>query len=222
MTEKEKKAKEYKEKFERLLAEEETIYSMDKSERLVLDENIIWKQCYCPYDKIRKDLPTYWFVDKNGNVTSVSYNKIILVKARQVDDKGEYKAFSYCYTDDKGQTFSRNIRRHHLVNIIFDGLKYGIAEKKLLNEGRNAFLYSDEQLNVHHIDNDKTNNNIENLELITKRIHDTMNAVPAEKQNDKKNFNYMKKLCDVCSSEEPNRITVYIDSLNIINGSEYK
>lgn len=229
MTEKEKKAKEYKEKFERLLAETDVIYTRKKDEYLVLDENIKWKQVYKADDEARKVFPNYWFLDNEGHLASICGKKISLIKSNFHDATKRYKEYIY-YINENDELLKRKVYVHQLVAIVFNSLYYGKAKKKLQNDGLNGFGLQDDCLNVHHIDCNKNNNNIENLELLTKQTHYTMNAVPEQKKADKKNFFYMQRLADVVADEEPDRMTVYVDSINIIDAldkfyydsSEYK
>lgn len=216
MTEKEKKAKEYKEKFERLLAETDVIYTRKKDEYLVLDENIKWKQVYKADDEARKVFPNYWFLDNEGHLASICGKKISLIKSNFHDATKRYKEYIY-YINENDELLKRKVYVHQLVAIVFNSLYYGKAKKKLQNDGLNGFGLQDDCLNVHHIDCNKNNNNIENLELLTKQTHYTMNAVPEQKKADKKNFSYMKRLSDIVADEKPNKITMYVDLINIVD-----
>lgn len=215
----EKTPEEYKEKFRRILEDTEVVYSADWEEKLIIDENEEWVQCYNADDEIRKNFPRYWFLSDRGHLLSVGYsqNGIKLVKAVPNDKNSEYRVYIYTYEDENGKIRQKKIKAHHLVKIIFGGLAYGNAEKKLKEDGLQGFGIQEDSLNCHHINNNRSDNRAENLELLTKKVHSVMNATPSQKKADKKNFSYMKRLSDVVADEEPNRITMYVDSINIID-----
>ncbi len=96
-----------------------------------------------------KDFPNYE-VDINGNIFSMRDNRGGVEKIRELKMKLNVQKNGYVYIGLKRNKKNKNIRVHRIV-----------AEAFILNPLN--------KLEVNHIDGNKTNNNIKNLEWVTKK-----------------------------------------------------
>lgn len=182
------------------------VYSKDRKEKVYVKTLKSWKQCYSAESKARKELPQYWFVDDKGDVISVARKKPILLKRDyKTDFENRYKnanRYNYHYDGHK------NITASTLVALCFGSEIYGKAKDLLKKKGLEAFGNNADQDNVqvHHHDKQGDNNNPDNLELLTSRVHKVIH----NRQKGLTEKEYLLQVGKVAAVEEPERITALL------------
>ena len=99
------------------------------------------------------EFPKY-LIDENGTIYGTKNNIVM----KTVFDKGGYKRI--CLRDDTGKKHLRSV--HHLVLSAFNESEYRRLKDSYV-KGRNDYLV------VNHIDSNRTNNHISNLEVVTQQ-----------------------------------------------------
>lgn len=176
----------------------------NKSIQYTPQKDELWLQCYNPEDAIRKQLPVYWFISNHGNLISMYGEKPYLLLRDCTDNTGS-ESYHFKYKQPDGTYATKNIEVHNLVNIVFDGYRYGKA-KKLLDE-KSIFAFgintkSKDNVNGHHIFG-KSQSGPNDTELITTRVHSLLNRIPSLPTDANKTIDYMQDLTNVIPKEEP-------------------
>jgi hypothetical protein len=121
--------------------------------------------------EIWKNIPTFegeYQVSNMGNVKSLRFNKVKILK-QGIQTQG------YCIVDLKGKSF----RVHSLVIWAFKG----VAPTGKVSD----FV-------IDHIDDNKTNNKLENLNIVSHRENITKNTNPTGARLDKRTNNWLCKI----------------------------
>lgn len=201
-------SKEYKNIFDREMNSGKKIYTQDKTEELIIDDNEKWKQCYKKGDKAREQLPKYWFISDQGNLISVAKGKAYWLK--KDESNGRY-SYHFVIQTDEETSVKKNIELHNLVRIVFGGLSYGMAEDMLQEQGIFAFGVKNSKevkLNGHHI-GDKADNSPENIELVTTKAHTIIDKVPKDSDPEKMK-KFLMEFGEMAQTEEPHKISVLL------------
>lgn len=226
---KNKDYKDYKEIFDREMNSGRKIYTQDKTEELIIEDNEKWKQCYKPEDKIREQLPPFWFISDRGNLISVAKGKAYWLKKEDFNNSGRYSYHCNICIDSE-TSVNKNIELHNLVRIVFGGLSYGKADELLQQQGIFAFGVKNSQqikLNGHHI-GDKADNSPDNIELITTEAHKIIDKTP-KKTDPETIHKFLAELGKMAEQEEPDKFTLLLtgqkidkDTLEIIEDNGYR
>lgn len=197
--------KDYIDKFKELVTDSEYVENA-LGERLYLADRD-FKQCYKAGDTVREQLPMFWFCDTDGNVISLGNNKVVWLIPEKNDGR-----FTYHFrTEENGVFRGKVIRRSSLCGIVWGSYCYGKAADILSDDGIYGFgTNNKEKLTVscHHIDGDKTNDNYNNLEFATNRVHlQTIHKMPDPADPDNQ-MGFMQRLTKAAAEEEPNKITI--------------
>lgn len=218
--------RDYKRLFDKEMNSGKRIYTQDGSEELIIEDNEKWRQCYKPGDRVREQLPQYWFCSDKGNLISVVKGKAYWLKKDEWN--GRYSYHFNVYLDDE-TSVKKNIELHNLVRIVFGGLSYGLADDMLQEQGIFAFgikKSKEVKLNGHHM-GDKEDNSPENVELVTTNAHKVIDALP--KNADTENISkFLAKFGDMAEVEEPNKISILLTGkkldkdFNVIEDNGYR
>lgn len=207
--------RQYEKLFRSLALEGLWVSTDDGSEKVYVDNYEEWRQCYSTYSKARAALPPYWFVNSKGDVISVATGKAVLLKKddklTKKDREQHPEKVDNCYWHYHKDQGRENIPAHTLVSLVFESLAYGKAQELINEKGLNAFGNKADKDNVqtHHIDNNKQNNRPSNLENVTVRAHEILN-VNQERVTDESRADFMQKFSRAAAVEEPGRISLMI------------
>lgn len=203
--------KNYIEKFTEVIETNTPIYSSnDETKLFIPEDNEIFKQCWADTNT-RKTLPKYWFISNHGNLISVCHDDPVWIEG-YTDETGTRKCYKYIIHDENNATMQhKNIESHNLVALVFGSEVYGKAAELLEQEGVYSFGINNKRklkAQGHHIDGDHTNNEPQNIQIVSNRVHPLLHSVPDLKNNLKKELQFMQRLADVVSEEEPHKITI--------------
>lgn len=184
-----------------------------------------YKQCYKRGDRIREELPRYWFISKEGFLISLYYKQPKWVAPNIAADRPEF------IISRKGTT--KSIATYTLVGLVW-GSRRTVHAQQVMNAkgldslGRLEVLQNQRhvaKVQGHHskidylpektIENYISNNDPSNIDLVTVREHDVLNKIKRG-ETDSMIF-YQPKFIDVPHDE----IQVYdITNARILNPSE--
>lgn len=207
--------KDYKKIFDKEMNSGKKIYTQDKSEELIIEDNEKWKQCYKPGDRVREQLPQYWFISDRGNLISVVREKAYWLKKEDFNNSGRYSYHCNIYIDDE-TSVKKNIELHNLVRIVFGGLSYGVADELLQEQGLFAFGVKNSEeikLNGHHI-GDKADNTPGNIELLSTNAHKIIDKVP-KKTDTETVQKFLAEFGAMAEQEEPSRFSILLTGQKI-------
>lgn len=196
----------YIDKFTELISDAD--YVENGSGQKLMLEGRTFRQCYDSNDKARSQLPPYWFCDQEGDVVSIANDKMLWIVPENNHGRGVYH---YATHEEDGSITRKIIRRASLCGLVWDSYRYGRADEILNTEGVYAFGTNGEKLTVscHHKDGDKTNDNCDNLEFATNKIHlQTIHKIPVVDDIESQ-AKFMQRLTEVACGEEPDKITVF-------------
>lgn len=199
----------YVEKFERLMLEGSPIINRTTKETYIPLEDELFLQCYADTPE-RKLFPKYWFVSQIGTLISVYNNELRMVhkNKRVQENRYSYKYTIFVDVDGQNKAYKKSIELHNLVGLVFGSYVYGSAKDKLEQKGVYAFGTTPDTVNGHHMDSDATTNNPNELELVTVEVHKLIHSAPKVSDPEEKHFEYMKKLGEIASKEEPRQATI--------------
>lgn len=189
----------------------------NKSIQYTPQKDELWLQCYNPEDAIRRQLPVYWFISNHGNLISMYGEKPYLL-LRDCSDNTGSESYHFKYKKPDGSYATKNIEVHNLVNIVFNGYRYGKAKNLLEEKGIFAFginTKSKDNINGHHIFG-KSQSGPNDTELVTTGIHTMINKVPKLFSTIGANLDYMRELGNIVSIEEEKTPSI------LITGQKYK
>jgi hypothetical protein len=208
------KAANYACKFANIMQSGVSIKTADGNEVLTPVEDEEWRQCYDANNVARSQLPPYWFVSNKGRLISLYNDKPYLLPPDMPYGRAAYHF--YVHTAD-GRYTTKIIRAHNLCGLVFGDLKYGQADKIIEDEGLSAFNHNaDIQVNGHHINGNKTDNDPDNIQFLTAEMHKVISNIPQQsnvKNINKKELDFIQKLSDQAAVEEPNQITILLTGM---------
>lgn len=199
----------YAEKFDRLMLEGSPMINRTTKETYIPLEDELFLQCYADTPE-RKTFPKYWFVSQIGTLISVYGNRLQMIHKNK---RARENRFYYKYTIltlEEGQMKRKikSINLHNLVALVFGSYAYGTAKDKLEQKGVYAFGTTIDAVNGHHMDDKATTNNPDKLEFVTGEVHKLIHSAPKVSDPAEKHFEYMKKLGEIASKEEPRQATI--------------
>lgn len=205
-------AEQYKKIFFKEIKEVDVIYTLDGKDKIKVDSEVQWVQCYDKNIKARKSMPKFYFISKNGDLVALNPSgKGGIHLIRKVNNNGYWV---YGISDGNGRT--RTIYLHQLVVVIFGGKFFGNAKKLLEEQGLEAFGKIPGKLQVHHIDGDKTNNDPSNLRILLCEIHRLIEkSLPQDILNSDKRVEYFEKMCRELEKSE------VTEQMLVLTGQKY-
>ena len=207
MKEKLKYKDECREIFMDYLSEEIPFITYDGKEAIAFDPDENWIQCYSPSTTARSQITPHWFLSDKGDLCGVRNDNVYLIR-KQVDKEG-YIYHVMQYVNEQGAIANKKIRLHVLMALVWGGRVYGRKAKQRLEEkGLFAFGTAPHELNCHHIDGDKTNNDPSNLCIMTAKMHRMIDLSFPDGAKPEKMDDYMAKLAVEVAQESPYGITL--------------
>ena len=167
-----------------------TGYKYDTEVSEIIENIDDFRQCYKKGDKIREQLPRYWFVSKEGFLINLQNKKNPKwIKPSLKPDRPEFKISKY----------KKPIATYTLVALVWDSLRTYNAQSIMDDRGIHCIgkLKKIDNLHVakiqtHHtngylkektLENYIANNNPKHLQIITVKEHDILNKLRAGKKS---------------------------------------
>lgn len=179
--------KTYKNKFEQFVKNkvEVTGVKYDKEVSEIIEHVEDYKQCYNPHFKIRKQLPKYWFISKEGFLINVKGKRPRWVRPNLDSGRPQFKPSASLpnWVGNKGITtydlvaltwgsFISPDAEYLLDTVGADVIGYNqVDERKLHVSKVQGHHWLNEYIHENSIENYIKNNDPENIQIITNREH---------------------------------------------------
>lgn len=202
-------AKKYKNLFIELYNKEEVeIVNNTTKEVFVAEDGEEFRQCWAD-TSTRRYFPKFWFVSRIGNVLSVKSDKIVWLNKNRRENSNKISYKFAIPTEDGTQI--RNVEEHNLVGLVWGSESFGLATELLEEKGLNAFgvnSKSEDHVQGHHVSNDDTDNDVDNIKFVTDKVHVVLGNAPTYADPEEDHIEYMKELADVIGRENPKSFSV--------------
>lgn len=201
-------AAEYQKLFDNFIKNNTKIYNRHH-ESLELHESDIWTQAWADTPR-RKYFPIYWFVLKQtGDVISLSGKAPRWLSKDDTNRDGRSK-YIFSYFDEVKQSIGKkSIEIQNLNGLVHNSKVYDDAAPLLDALGPWAFGRNKGQVNGHHIDGNKLNNDADNIQFVVQgQSHDLLTYQPPVNCTFDEFANYSQKIHAVTKAIVPNKVTI--------------